>query len=423
MRADSFASLTTWLLANGAQMDGVRVSWLGNARGAGLVAATDFAAGAVACSIPRSLLLCRRSGMDDPELGPLLRELEDDLQSESNGYDESTGCIALQLLHAATAVQRGDEQVRLAPYLASLPTTVESSLLWPRAQRDALLAGTSHLADVRELRAAALTEYRRVRRRIAQFEPAWLSDLGLDARSGPCPLSGEASSGSERWLLATGLVRSRAYLVSGGDEAGEEEADDDADADDDEDEDEDDDDDEDEDDDELVLSPLIDLANHDDRLQQSAVVWGRGGAEPADARHHLTLVCGMPVAEGEPLPSTYASPQPFPQPSPQSCFHSPLHGPCPPLSPSPPCHVAGTGSTRRARACSPLASPPPTSKRASRCGWQSTPRIPSPRRSAPSCRAPARSPSRTFCFMAAARSPRAARRAAARPPRAALPRS
>ena len=195
----------------------------------------------------------------------------------------------------------------LYSYLASLPTTVESSLLWPRAQRDALLAGTSHLADVRELRAAALTEYRRVRRRIAQFEPAWLSDLGLDARSGPCPLSGEASSGSERWLLATGLVRSRAYLVSGGDEAGEEEADDDADADDDEDEDEDDDDDEDEDDDELVLSPLIDLANHDDRLQQSAVVWGRGGAEPADARHHLTLVCGMPVAEGEPLPSTYAS--------------------------------------------------------------------------------------------------------------------
>ena len=285
-RVAALPALTAWLMANGAHLNGAAIEWLGGRMGVGLVATRSLSAGAVACVVPHSLLLSRDSGLHDPHLGPLLADstLIEELQDESNGFDESIGIVALQLLQAAAAIRRGD-QTPFEPYVRALPQTVDSPLLWPRTLRKALLTGTSLLHDTRELRAAAATELRRVRRCLRQADPAWLVRLGLDA-SVPCPFSGESTPLLERWLLAITLVRSRAYTVSrlrrqdDGGWATEE----------------------------TVLSPLIDLANHDDALKSRVVEWSRdamreaaasdasdASAEPVneseDARCHQSRVC------------------------------------------------------------------------------------------------------------------------------------
>ena len=259
-RSAAIAPLTAWLLANGARLDGVKASWLGHGMGVGVVATRDLPKGHVAATVPRALLLTVDSAAhDDPQLGALLEVLsaEGVLQDEHNGYDESTGVLALQLLAAAAAQQRGDVS-RFGPYVRTLPSSVDTPLLWPRVLRETLLAGTSLLTDVRELRAASAAELRRLRRSLRRAPPfataaepacSWLSRLGLDGGA-PCPLSGERSSGLQRWMLANALVRSRAYTMprmrrrgGGGWER-----------------------------DELVLAPFIDLANHDDATSR-AVRW------------------------------------------------------------------------------------------------------------------------------------------------------
>eukprot|EP00966_Prymnesium_polylepis_P265362 6130585-Prymnesium_polylepis.1 len=126
-RAASLGPLSDWLLSAGARLDGCSSQWLNDWMGVGLIADRDLPAGAVAVSVPRSLLLSRASGMEDAELGPLLCDLAPELQSESNDFDESTAFIALQVLRAARRVQRG-EPTKWAPYVASLPREVDSPL-------------------------------------------------------------------------------------------------------------------------------------------------------------------------------------------------------------------------------------------------------------------------------------------------------
>ena len=213
-RAASLAPLTAWLLSSGAQLNGCEVAWLGGSMGAGLVATSDLPAGAAACSVPRRLLLSSSSGLSDPDIGPLLVALEPFLEDDANLYDASQGLIALQVLYAAACVQRG-EPTRWEPYVHSLRgVEVNSPVMWPRAVRNTLLAGTSLLADTRELRGNTAGEFRRIRLALrSSGEGAWLAKLGLDASASPCPLSGASSSGADRWLLAQSLVRSRAYFV------------------------------------------------------------------------------------------------------------------------------------------------------------------------------------------------------------------
>jgi hypothetical protein len=181
-RASVLTPLTTWLLANGARMDGVEVKWLGGSMGAGLVATRALPVGTAACSVPRSLLLSRTSARLDPELAQVLADLEPVLEDESNAFDASMPLIALQLMHAAARMSRG-EPSRWAPYIDALPREVNTPLLWPRATRDALLAGTSMLVDARELRAQTALELRRMRRLLQQTgQEEWLATVGLDQR-------------------------------------------------------------------------------------------------------------------------------------------------------------------------------------------------------------------------------------------------
>ena len=284
-RVASLGPLTAWLLSNGAKMNGCEIQWLGGAMGAGLIATEDLPAGAAACSVPRKLLLSSSSGLSDPDLGELLEALSPFLEDDANLYDASQGLISLQLLYAAAQVQRG-EPTRWEPYVNSLVgVEVNSPVLWPRPLRNSLLAGTSLLADARELRGNTAQEFRRIRSALrSSGEGAWLAKLGLDPSAAPCPLSGGATSGVERWLLAQSLVRSRAYFVLGDedgidlhgalDEVGG---------------------------DELVLSPLLDFANHDDALR-ICVCWGDGDKQPSD---DLVLRTEFSVPAGEPVPSTY----------------------------------------------------------------------------------------------------------------------
>lgn len=305
-RAASLGPLTAWLLSNGAKMNGCEIQWLGGAMGAGLIAIDDLPAGAAACSVPRKLLLSSSSGLSDPDIGELLEALSPFLEDDANLYDASQGLISLQLLYAAAQVQRG-EPTRWEAYVKSLVgVEVNSPVLWPRPLRNSLLAGTSLLADARELRGNTAQEFRRIRSALrssgegawlaklggraggagfgVRVSGAWLAKLGLDPSAAPCPLSGGATSGAERWLLAQSLVRSRAYFVLGDedgmdlhgalDELGG---------------------------DELVLSPLLDMANHDDALR-ICVCWGDGDKQPSD---DLVLRTEFPVPAGEPVPSTY----------------------------------------------------------------------------------------------------------------------
>jgi len=257
----------------------------------------------VAVRVPASLLLSRSSGLEDPVLGPLLDNLAPDLQSESNDFDESTAFIALQVLHAARLAQRG-EPTMWGPYVASLPPDVATPLLWDRTAQEQFLRGTSLHRDTRELLAENAMEFRRLRRSLLREDPAWLGRFGLDEQVAACPLSGETSPAARRWLLATCLVRSRAYMVyTKG--AGEDQDDGD-------DEDEGEDEDEDEGDladlmesSELVLAPVVDLANHEEGLTR-AVCWGEPVAL-SSASSELLLICERAVAKGEPVPSTYGA--------------------------------------------------------------------------------------------------------------------
>ena len=284
VRSASLSPLTAWLLASGAKMDGVAVKWLGDSMGAGLIATRDLSPGTDVCAVPRSLLLSCTSGLSDPVLGSLLEDLQFELEDEANLYDASQGTISLQLLYAAACVQRGEE-TRWAPYIPALPTHVDTPALWTRAERNALLAGTSLLADTRELRGDMANEYRRIRRALRQSGRAeWLTRLGLDASAAPCPLSGRWTPAVERWTLAQSLVRSRAYVVpdDGEDDHGalDELAGD-----------------------EMIMSPLIDLANHDSALP-IGVGWGDGVGAPAD---NLLLRTGCDVSAGSPVLTTYGN--------------------------------------------------------------------------------------------------------------------
>ena len=280
-RAAALAPFTAWLLAGGVQMNGVEVAWLGGAMGAGLVATRDLPTGAVACRVPRSLLLTVTSGLTDPELGQVLSELQNDLEDERNNLDASAGIIALQLLYAAAQAQRGEPN-RWAPYVDCLPRELNTPVLWPRSLRETLLAGTSLLTDTRELRAAVIGELRRVRRRLLQHGQAgWMARFGLDVAT-PCPLTGSKSSAAERWLLAQSLVRSRAYVILDDGEDGhgalEELLGD-----------------------ELVMAPLVDLDNHDDALR-GGILWGDGEGAPPD---QLTVTLQRPAAVGEQVSVSY----------------------------------------------------------------------------------------------------------------------
>eukprot|EP00966_Prymnesium_polylepis_P280816 6488536-Prymnesium_polylepis.2 len=175
--------------------------------GAGLVAIQDLPEGAAACSVPRSLLLTATSGLTDPELGSLCTDLQDEIEDESNNHDASVALIALQVLHAAAQVQRG-ETCRWAPYIACLPRELNTPVTWPRSLRTTLLASTTQLQDARELRANIVSELRRVRRRLrATGRGEWLGRLGLDSSAGACPLTGAPSAAACRWVLAQSLVR------------------------------------------------------------------------------------------------------------------------------------------------------------------------------------------------------------------------
>jgi hypothetical protein len=104
------------------------------------------------------------------------------MEDESNAFDASMPLIALQLMHAAARMSRG-EPSRWAPYIDALPREVNTPLLWPRATRDALLAGTSMLVDARELRAQTALELRRMRRLLQQTgQEERLATVGLDQR-------------------------------------------------------------------------------------------------------------------------------------------------------------------------------------------------------------------------------------------------
>ena len=183
-RSDAITALTSWLDAEGVSLDGVAISYR-RGMGAGLVATRTLPAGHTACVVPRRLLLTRESGMEDEDLAPLLEELRDDLQDESNGFDESTGFIALQLLAAAAALSRG-ESTRWAAYVQALPSTVDTPLLWPRARRTTLLAGTSLNADTRELRAASAAELRRMRRTLRRLDGGSPRARPLRVEGGKC---------------------------------------------------------------------------------------------------------------------------------------------------------------------------------------------------------------------------------------------
>ena len=137
-------------------MNGMELCWASDDVGAGLRATRDLPAGTATCSVPRSLLLSRASALDDPLLGPLLTDLEDELEDEANSYDASQSLIALQLLSAFESVRRGEAtRCRWSAYVASLPTEINTPVLWPRRFRNALLVGTSLLSNTRELRGSA----------------------------------------------------------------------------------------------------------------------------------------------------------------------------------------------------------------------------------------------------------------------------
>ena len=249
-------------------------------------------------------------------MGDMLSVLQYELEDESNQYDASQPLIALQLLYHAACVQRG-EPTPWATYVRALPKELNTPVLWPRSLCKDFLAGTTLLEDARQLRLATLVEFRRLRHilRTSGFAE-WMGRLGLEASS-PCPLTGHDTSAAQRWLFAQSLVRSRAYVVIDGEgdghdgehagvdgpegeSAGEGKV-------------------EGGDEDEggrrgqhgallefegaeMVLSPLIDLSNHDDALTLG-VSWGDGRG--AVSRQSLALRTERRVAAGEAVCSTY----------------------------------------------------------------------------------------------------------------------
>ena len=282
LRAASLPSLVTWLLAHGTRMADVEVSW-SDSMGAGLVAKRDLTAGEAPIAVPRSVLLSHSSGLKDAVLGPLFSELQYELEIEVNQYDASQALIALQLLHAARCVQLGQAS-HWEAYINSLRgVVVNSPVLWSLSERRSLLVGTSIKADVRDLRRSVVDEYRRLRHHLRATEQSeWLAQLGLDASQAPCPLSSEHTTPFERYLLAASLVRSRAYIVvdDGEETHGTEEG---------------------LEGDELVMPPLIDLANHDDAVT-NGLCWGDGETAPSDS---LLLRVEAATPKGAAVSMTY----------------------------------------------------------------------------------------------------------------------
>ena len=295
LRAATLPPLASWLQANRAQMPNVELQY-DEEVGAGLVATQDVPPGTISCVVPSSMLLTAKSGLDDPAIGAILSDLQEEIEEEANLFDASQALIAMQVLAAATRVRQGGS-CHWEPYIRCLPDAILTPVLWPRALRNSCLAGTALRDDALELRGDLAREYRRVRRalrRRARTHPGedGTAIFGLDP-SEPCPLSGRPGrSGFERWALAQSLVRSRAYVVV--DEPALGQGDLTAEAllggfgrpn-------------------ELVMSPLIDLANHDDALS-GGVEWGDG--TPMAPRDSLVLRTERAVVAGSPLLCSYGT--------------------------------------------------------------------------------------------------------------------